>query len=204
MTQEIMFNNEDFKDLMRTMSEHLPYEEIYEQARSKIRPQLNQEELDKVQAFFDFFQRINDNLEKFDRNIETLKQLTIELQKTPKIKTKRKTRKKRIPKENILMEARNNVSILWDELECFLQDDEDFTIERIENDKIIIRVLRKEAFNLVFIMAKIFGRILPFNARVRVDLKNYRGENYKQDSFILDFTIETLDDFYKGMIYVQF
>lgn len=113
----------------------------------------------------------------------------------PKIPFKRK---------KIYREIKNNVGILWEELDVFLQNDTDFAIEKIKNDEIIIRVLKKEAFHIVFIMAKIFGRILPFNAKIGLNLENYRGKNYKEDSFILDFTIRTIDNFYKGTIYIIF
>jgi len=109
-----------------------------------------------------------------------------------------------VAKKRIYRKTKNNVGILWEELEVFLQDDTDFAIKKIKDDEIIIRVLRKEAFHIVFIMAKIFGRILPFNAEVRLNLENYRGEDYKEDSFILDFVIKTIDNFYKGTICIIF
>lgn len=97
----------------------------------------------------------------------------------------------------------NLVNALWDELEYFLRDDEDFKIEKIENNSISIKALRKEAFHNIFVMAKIIGRIVPFNCNLKIKMNEYRASNPSDDMLIYYFTINSdFGNFYEGSIYI--
>lgn len=97
----------------------------------------------------------------------------------------------------------NLVNALWDELEYFLMDDEDFKIEKIENNSISIKALRKEAFHNIFVMAKIIGRIVPFNCNLKIKMKEFRAPNTSNDMLIYNFTIKSdFGNYYKGSIYI--
>jgi len=103
-----------------------------------------------------------------------------------------------------VFEEKNSVSILWDELESFLEIDEDFKIEKIENKSIIIKTLRKEAFNNVFVMAKIIGRIIPFNCKIKLRVREYRAPDPDNDLLIYNFNIKSdYNNFYEGTIFIK-
>ena len=97
----------------------------------------------------------------------------------------------------------NLVNALWEELEYFLIEDEDFKIEKIENNSITIKALRRESFHNFFVMAKIIGRIVPFNGNVKLKTKEFRAPDFVNDMLIYNFTIKTdFGNFYKGTIYI--
>ncbi len=97
----------------------------------------------------------------------------------------------------------NLVNALWEELEYFLLDDEDFKIEKTENNSITIKALRRESFHNFFVMAKIIGKILPFNGTVKLKAKEFRAPDFVNDMLIYNFTIKTdFGNFYKGTIYI--
>ncbi len=97
----------------------------------------------------------------------------------------------------------NLVNALWEELEYFLMEDEDFKIEKIENNSITIKALRRESFHNFFVMAKIIGKIVPFNGSVKLKTKEFRAPDFVNDMLIYNFTIKTdFGNFYKGTIYI--
>jgi len=98
---------------------------------------------------------------------------------------------------------KNNISIIWDELKLLLDNDEDFKIEKIERNNIIIKALRKEAFHNILIMGKIIGRILPSNCKIEIHIKNYRDRDPNKDQILYDFSIKSDEElFYNGVIYI--
>lgn len=109
-----------------------------------------------------------------------------------------------LPKKRAYYGIKNNVGVLWDELEYFLRNDEDFAIEKIEDDSITINALHNEAFHNVFIMAKIIGRIMPLNCELKINVKEYRAESYKDDLLTYYFSIRSdSGNYYKGLIYIK-
>jgi len=97
----------------------------------------------------------------------------------------------------------NLVNALWEELEYFLIEDEDFKIEKIENNSITIKALRRESFHNIFVMAKIIGKIVPFNCNLKIKMKEFRAPQYANDMLIYNFTIKSdFGNFYKGSIYI--
>ena len=97
----------------------------------------------------------------------------------------------------------NLVDALWEELEYYLTDDDDFKIEKIENNAITIKALRKESFHNFYVMAKIIGKIVPFNGTIKLKMKEFRALDFVNDMLIYNFTIKSdFGNFYKGIIYI--
>lgn len=98
----------------------------------------------------------------------------------------------------------NNIGVIWDELEYFLSEDEDFKITNRENRSLYIKVLNNQAFHNAFIMSKIIGRILPYNCKLELQVKEIKGEKAQDDVLVYYFRIETeSENFYKGDIYIR-
>ncbi len=178
VTNELYANPGSVRDIMSLMIDHFPIEEI----KKKIQQETEQESKKKEEPFLTIIKELNQNLIKFNNNIGKVEKFS----------------------ETILDPSKNNVDVMWDELEYFMKDDKDYKIEKIEGDKIIIKALRKEAFLNAFIMAKIFGKILPYNCKFILNTKDFRGRQIKEDLLIYDFLILTESNFYKGIVFIKF
>jgi len=179
--QEVALHKESFENLMKIVAEIIPYKTIIKKATDGLESEIKKEEFEAFTDFYTSIKELNQNLVRFSDNIEETKFLS----------------------DSILDPSKNNVDVLWDELEYFLRDDKDYRIEKIERDKITIKALGKEAFLNTFIMAKIFGRILPYDCKLILNTKNYRGKDIKEDLLIYDFLILAESIFYKGIVFIK-
>ncbi len=181
-TQEIALHSESFENFMHIIVEKIPYKTLIKKATAGLESEIKAEDLEAFTDFYTSIKELNQNLVRMNKNIEETKFLS----------------------DSILDRSKNNVDVLWDELEYFLRDDKDYRIEKIERDKITIKALRKEAFLNTFIMAKIFGKILPYNCKFILNTKDFRGRQIKEDLLIYDFLILTESNFYKGIVFIKF
>jgi len=96
---------------------------------------------------------------------------------------------------------KNNIHILWEELELFLENDKDFQIIKIEDDCIEIKALHIRAFHINYIYGIILARIMPLNCILELESSYIQADDLKNDSFSFDLTINTKKNlFYKGLI----
>jgi len=94
----------------------------------------------------------------------------------------------------------NLISILWEELTIFLENDKDFQIVQIKDDSIIIKVLNKKAFHIRWIYCKILSAIMPSNCTLEMESFLEQSGNIKDDYFLFYLDIRTEGCFYKGTI----
>ncbi len=95
---------------------------------------------------------------------------------------------------------KNLVSSLWEELEIFLDNDEDFQIVKIENESIEIKSLTKKAFHVRWIYCKILSAIMPLNCSLKIESFLEQSTEIKDDYFIFNLEIKTRKCFYRGTI----
>lgn len=184
MTSDMYSNRGDVRDMMSLMMEQFPIEELKRiiQLESEQESKSKENDLETFRDFCTSIKELNQNIVRINNNIEKTKLLS----------------------DTILDPSKNTVDVLWDELEYFMKGDKDYKIEKIERDKITIKALRKEAFLNTFIMAKIFGRILPYDCKFILNIKNYRGKDIKEDLLIYEFLILAESNFYKGSVFIKF
>ncbi len=64
--------------------------------------------------------------------------------------------------------------------------------------------MNKGAFNNVFVMAKILGRIIPFNCKLKLQIKEYRAPELENDLIFYFFNIiSEYNNFYEGTICIK-
>lgn len=184
VVKEFYSNRGDVRDIMSLMIEQFPIEELKRitQLESEQESKSKKNDLETFKDFCESIKELNQNIVRINSNIEKTKLLN----------------------DIILDPSKNTVDVLWDELEYFMKGDKDYKIEKIERDKITIKALRKEAFLNTFIMAKIFGRILPYDCKFILNIKNYRGKDVKEDLLIYEFLILAESNFYKGSVFIKF
>lgn len=180
--QQVALHPESFENLMNIIAEKIPYKKIFKKATTRLESEIKEEDLEAFTDFYTSIKELNQNIVRINSNIEKTKLLS----------------------DIILDPSKNTVDVLWDELEYFMKGDKDYKIEKIERDKITIKALRREAFLNTFIMAKIFGRILPYDCKFILNIKNYRGKDIKEDLLIYEFLILAESNFYKGSVFIKF
>ena len=100
-------------------------------------------------------------------------------------------------------EVHRSIQSLWEELEYFLEDDKDLKIIEKKNHILIIKALRKRAYNNSIIIGKLFGRILPHICNFSVSINENRTGHFKEDFLHYDFEIQAKKAIYKGNIIVK-
>lgn len=97
----------------------------------------------------------------------------------------------------------NSINVIWDELECFLKDDDCFKIETIEESAILIKALKDTAFSNPLIMSRVLGRILPFNCELNLKITTSESNGLNGEFIKYDFFINSQKgNVYKGIITV--
>ncbi len=99
------------------------------------------------------------------------------------------------------VEEENKIELLWEELQLFLEDDEDFQILQINNDSMKIKALNPMAFRKEYVYCKILSNIIPINCKL--DLNSYfdQADLPENDTMVFDLSINSERNlYYKGRI----
>jgi len=94
----------------------------------------------------------------------------------------------------------NKISILWEELSLFLENDEDFQIVKIKDNSIEIKTLNKYAFHINYIYCKVLVRIMPLNCTLKLISSYIQADKFEDDIMLFKLTINTKKLFYQGTI----
>ncbi len=101
------------------------------------------------------------------------------------------------------VEERNQVDILWDELQILLEDDKDFQISYIWEDSIFIKAINPMAFIKEYIYYNILSPLIPMDCKLELASSYFQADVPEKDRFTFNFSITTEENlYYKGNIYI--
>lgn len=99
----------------------------------------------------------------------------------------------------------NKFSIIKEDLETHLQDNEDYNMVKIKHDHVILLEAKNpRAFTVWSIYSKIIARIVFYDCKISIASGYYKATNPEDDCFLLQFQMESTRNklCYNGIILV--